>query len=67
MSMCKDIPQDVVIFLTEGNSKYDLLEWIWDLLSEDEKAKTIEEAKQSQVDESIGPWSTPEDPIKVSS
>ena len=45
MSLAKSVPQDVFWYLSEGNSKEDLIEWLWDLLTDEQKADIEKEAK----------------------
>lgn len=44
------VPEEVFEYLKEGNSKEDLIEWIWRLIPEEEKTEIINEAKQALED-----------------
>lgn len=46
MSLAKSVPQDVFWYLSEGNSKEDLIEWLWDLLTDEQKTDIEKEAKE---------------------
>lgn len=42
----KEPPEQVIEYLKEGNSKEDLIEWIWSLLDEQEKTNITNGAKE---------------------
>lgn len=43
-------PPVVLDYLKEGNSKEDLIEWLWSRLSDDEKADIIKESNEQFSD-----------------
>lgn len=48
--MSAGVPPVVLDYLSEGNSKDDLIEWIWSMLSDEEKAETLKEAREQFTD-----------------
>jgi len=45
-----NIPQIAMEYLKEGNSKEDLIEWIWNLIPESERDKIVKEAQEQFTD-----------------